>query len=107
MTFDSICDQVGAYNWIDDRLGEESLLTHPNVGCLTFMGAADFEMLCALMANGASALDIFRKKTTGDWRFGSMNGLLYEIAPKGARLKTVVDSYDVILSKLKLDLFGK
>lgn len=76
ITFERVGDTPLLYKWVSDRCEALGLLQQPNVAPISFASAWDFEVLMALVSQGASVFDILERRATTDGRLVSLQHVM-------------------------------
>lgn len=78
LTYDSLCEHVLLYRWLERRCEEHGCLQQPDVAPLTLARIDDFEELMVRSAGGESLVGILRKREK-QWRHHRLDRLLFSL----------------------------
>jgi hypothetical protein len=109
LTYDSLCEDVTLYRWIETRCRDLGLLQQWKVAPLTIARVDDFERLMSFSARGGRVVPFLRQRENSHWRHRRLDQMLAEMMPEDlpVRLPAVTEQFDEVLSGLGLRLFGK
>ncbi len=108
LTYDSLCEDILLYRWIETRCRDLGLLQQWRVDPLTLARVDQFERLMSFCATGGRLIPLFRQRET-HWRHRRLDQMLEETLPKDIppRLPVIGRMFDEMLSGLGIRLFGK
>jgi hypothetical protein len=108
LTYDSLCEDVMLYRWIEARCRELGLLQQWKVAPLTIARVDEFERLMGFCAKGGRVVPLLRQRENR-WRHRRLDQMLAETIPADlpVRLPAITEQFNAVLSGLGLRLFGK
>lgn len=111
LTYDSLCEDVLLYRWLEERCVSHGCLQQPGVAPLTLAKVDDFEDLMMRAAEGESAVGILRKRESS-WKHQRLDRLLFSLkgrtrggSPK--RLPMIEEVFETVVAAQNELLFGK
>ena len=107
LTYDSLCEDILLYRWIETRCRKLDLLQQWRVAPLTIARVDQFERLMSFCASGGRLIPLLRQRET-HWRHRRLDQMLEETLPKDIplRLPVIDRQFDEVLSGLGTRLFG-
>ena len=105
VTYDTMCEEVLLYEWIEQRCQTLGLLQPAGVSPLAITHVDDFERLMGRASRGLSLAGFFKARD-GDWKGRRVQSQLGPTAPRD-RLPQLEARFENLMNSVAKRLFGR
>lgn len=107
VSYDSLGESDLLYRWIESRCATHGLLQQKDIGPVAIASVSDFEDLMARAADGASVVQLLRRRESVD-RHRRLDQILEEhkLPQRRRRLPYFMEKYEALIKRIKKSLFS-